>query len=275
MQFYLRKKATILSGMLFLIFFCFCDVCVADSNLACSQLRIAFYEDGALFYHNTKGEFLGIDKDVIDELQRRTACFFRTSVDSRVRIWAQLRQGTLDLSVSGIATKEREKFTRFIPYFSTRNFAILRKNLPPESQSAEGFLAYSQLRVGVVKGFQHGETYEAWLAQMRSQGRVEEVGDFETVIRLFRAHRIDAMLALPTGMLPLQAPELREQFVIKDWVPTETVNFSLVISKANVSDELAVLFEKTIADMRKDGCIEAILHKHLGPDLMTNVHNVN
>ena len=254
--------------LILLIFFHLSQQCHATDLTACEQLTLAFYEDGALYYRNTQGNYVGIDKDVVEEIQRRSGCHFKTSIDSRVRIWSRLQQHSLDFSVSGIATPERNKFARFIPYFSTHNFAILRNTLPLESQTLEGFYADTSLRVAVVRGFQHGATFDAWLTRLRRQGRIQEVGDFETVIRLFLAHRIDAMLALPTGMLPLNTKELSRQIVIKDWAPDESVNFSFIMSKANVSADIGDLIEKTINDMRKDGTVDKIFREHLGPDLL-------
>ena len=96
----------------------------------CGTIQLAYYENGALYYRNQDGSYSGIDKDVVEEVARRSGCHFNTVLESRIRIWTQLSNGTLAMSVSGIATPEREKTSRFIPYFATRNYALLHRNAP-------------------------------------------------------------------------------------------------------------------------------------------------
>jgi polar amino acid transport system substrate-binding protein len=124
-----------------------CGACAAYAQPgdACGDLSLACYEMDALYYHAPDGGWAGIDKDVIDELARRTGCRFQTTRESRVRIWSQLARAKLDMSVSGIATPERERFARFIPYFSTRNYVLMRQDLRPDAASAHDWFCHARL----------------------------------------------------------------------------------------------------------------------------------
>ena len=90
----------------------------AAETHSCGHLRSAFYEYGALYYQAADGRWTGIDKDVVDEVARRMGCTIEPSTDSRVRIWAGLSGGNLDMTVSAVATPEREKIGRMVPYLS-------------------------------------------------------------------------------------------------------------------------------------------------------------
>ncbi|MFY7864122.1 MAG: hypothetical protein ACOVRJ_04700, partial [Roseateles sp.] len=62
----------------------------AAKAVACGPYTLAYYELGALYYRDADGRFAGIDKDVVEELSRRSGCSFKTVRESRVRIWDQL-----------------------------------------------------------------------------------------------------------------------------------------------------------------------------------------
>ncbi|MBI3283713.1 MAG: transporter substrate-binding domain-containing protein [Burkholderiales bacterium] len=240
----------------------------AAPETECGTIQLAYYELGALFYRSADGSYTGIDKDVVEELERRTTCRFHTAVESRVRIWSQLSTGALDMSVSGIATPEREKFARFIPYFTTRNYVLLHKDVPPAAHSMEGFLADPSLMVAVVKSFRHGPAYDVWLDKLRAQKRVYEAADFDSVMRLFMARRVHAVLALPITFQPFRMREqMNELTLIKDWSPHDKVVHGLIVSRSRVSLANFELLEKTISAMREDGSLENIFQRHIGAEL--------
>jgi polar amino acid transport system substrate-binding protein len=241
---------------------------VGLSEPACGRYTLAFYELGALYYRNAAGEYAGIDKDVVDELGRRSGCKFSTTLESRVRIWDQLAKHKLDLSVSGIATPERQQFAEFLPYFQTRNYALLRRELVVSLATPEAFLADPLRRVAVVKSFKHGAVFDAWLAQLRTQHRVDELPDFDSVLRVFKAGRVDAILALPTVLARVQAtnPAL-DQFSIMDWAPHDRIVHALIVSRDRVSPSDRELLRAGLQSMHKDGTLEAIFKRHVGSTL--------
>ena len=231
----------------------------------CGPYTLAFYELGLLYHHDDSGGFSGIDKDVIQALQQRSQCEFRPLLESRVRIWDRLAAGSLDLSVSGIATPERERFADFVPYFQTRNFALMRKALAQRLPTPEAFLADGTRRVVVVKAFRHGPGYDRFIGQLREQGRLVEAADFDTVLRLFLAGRADLMLALPTSWSPmLQKPALMDQLAVLDWAPQDRVVHGLIMSRARLSEAERQRLRQALESLVADGSIEAIFRRHVG-----------
>lgn len=231
----------------------------------CGPYTLAFYELGLLYHHDGDAGFSGIDKDVVQALQQRSQCEFRPLLESRVRIWDRLAAGSLDLSVSGIATPERERFADFVPYFQTRNFALMRKELAQRLPTPEAFLADSTRRVVVVKAFRHGPGYDSFIGQLREQGRLVEAADFDTVLRLFLAGRADLMLALPTSWSPmLQKPALMNQLAVLDWAPQDRVVHGLIMSRARLSEAERQRLRQALESLVADGSIEAIFRRHVG-----------
>jgi len=224
--------------LILLIFVCLvppASTVLAVTNTVCGSFKVAFYEHGALYYKNINGDYTGIDKDIIDELAHRTGCQFETSLESRVRIWSQMEKNVLDISVSAIEIPEREKYAYFINYITARNYALLQNDVPVRAQTMAGFLANSSLTVAVVKSFRHGVVFDAWLDKLRSENRVHEVADFRSLFRVFKAHRVDAIIALPIswGQLTVKE-EFLENARIFDWASNDKFDAGLVISKKRV-----------------------------------------
>lgn len=246
-----------------------------NNGSACGDITVAFYEHGALYYRTPDGKLTGIDKDVIDELGRRSGCHFHSVLESRVRIWSMLASGGLDMSVSGIATPERQKTSRFITYFSTRNYVLFSKDLPVAAQSLEGFLDDKRYQVAVVRGFKHGQEYDEWLDKLRLQGRVVDAADFNAVIRLLKIGRVHAALALPTSWVPILKQEnMTESVKVMDLSSkTKLIYAGLILSRQRIPESTAVLIEKTIREMREDGTLESIFKRHIGADLAHDMLN--
>lgn len=229
----------------------------------CDHLRVAFYEDGALFYRTAAGGWTGIDKDVVDELARRLGCSLDVTVDSRVRIWAGLANGNVDMSVSAIPLPEREKIGRFVPYMIDRNFVLLHKQLGNRLRGMDSFLADPQYKIAVVKSYKHGPAYEAWLTRLRAQGRVFETPDYRSMMRLFKLGRVDAVMATPTSWYPLvQQEQLGGTYSVMDWAPHENMVSGLVLSRRNVDEATVARFSQAVRAMRDDGTLRRIFERH-------------
>ena len=244
-------------------------VAQAEPQAGCGHLRSAFYEYGALYYKTADGGWTGIDKDVVDEVARRLGCTIDATTDSRVRIWAGLQGGSIDMSVSAVATPEREKIGRLIPYLSERNYVLLNKTVPAELRTMDEFLANPDFKIGVIKSFRHGKFYDAWLEQLRAHGRVYEAPDYSALQRLFQLGRVHAMMAISSGWYPMMKQEQHAATLrVMDWAPPrDAVVGGLILSRQHVDEAMAARFSQTIRAMRDDGTLRRIFERHLNPEL--------
>lgn len=239
----------------------------------CGSLTVGFYEHGALYYRTAQG-WTGIDKEVIDELGRRTGCQFLGTLESSSRIWSAMRAGNLALTVSTIPTAERESFGRSVIYMASRQFAVLHKSVPPTMRSSAAFLGNENLRVGVVRNFRHSPSYENWLNKLRSQGRVYEAPDMPALVRLLKLGRVHALVLLPTARTELKQQGVLQDVEFQDWTASqERVRIGLLVSRQLVPAERVAQFEQAIHAMREDGTLEAIFRRHLGPELGRSMAN--
>ncbi|GGX29399.1 hypothetical protein GCM10010946_02830 [Undibacterium squillarum] len=233
---------------------------------ACGPYQLAFYEFGTLYYQAENGG-AGIDKDLIDELVKRSGCKLQTSVDSRVRIWSRMEAATLDMTVSGIATPEREKFAVFLPYITTRNYVLMQPEVAALIATQEAFLRDSTLMLGVVKSFRHGKYYDEVVETLRKQGRIVEASDYPTLVRIFQAKRVSAILGLPTSLAPIiTGSKSLSPGQIADWSMTDDVTGSLVLSRQRMATKDIERLRQALQAIKDDGTLDQILHRHLQPE---------
>lgn len=231
---------------------------------ACGPYRVSLYDFGRLYYRNAQGQATGIDKDIIDALAQRSGCSFEVSVDSRVRIWAGIKAGTLDVATSAVATPERLALGDIAAYLQARNQLLVRQAAAPRLTSLAAFMSDPDARVVVVKSFVNGPPFDAWLAALRQQGKVSEVGDYGAAIRVFAGGRADAMIAstLTLGAVR-QAFGATQGFVELEGVHTKFFPAGLLMSRRTVSPADRTRLSKGLAEMLRDGTVYDILKRHL------------
>lgn len=238
----------------------------APVNCGPRPIRLAFYTYGAFYFEDANGKAQGVDKEIVDALSRRSGCRFDTQLMARARIWADLASGTLDMSVSGIETPERDQFAWFAHYVSSKNYTLVFVDAAKKLRNAESFLAQPKLKFGVVRGFKHGVEQDRILEQLRAEGRVEESADFDTVFKKFKEHRVDAMFIEPLDYRYYSKRFHLQGTEIQDWAPgTKGAPAGLILSKRRFSETDAKQWRALIDSLRDDGSLKAIYSRYLPP----------
>jgi polar amino acid transport system substrate-binding protein len=240
-------------------------VAIAKDGPHCPEpITLALYEHGYLY---DKASNRGIDKDVAEELSKRSGCRFEMSVQPRARIWHALETGRLMMSVSGIQTPERDAFASFVPYMSLKNYVLVNSAL--DVKSAAEFAANPKLLWGTVRAFKHGKKADEFLEQLRGSSRVRESADSLSVMQIFALpNRTSATFAQP----PVYAKYIKElgiapQVRIEDWFPEDApVPLGLVFSKKHFSPSEVQKWSDIVQKMRADGSLKLIYERYLGAD---------
>ena len=235
-----------------------------DRSLCPSQpIRFAHYEMGALY---TKGHG-GIDEDVLQELKKRSHCDITVTVLPRARSWYDLEQGNLDMLASGVPTPEREKFAWFAPYLADKKYVILGPDVAHQITTMEQFIAAPKLMMGGVRSFKYSPLYDALVERLEVTGRLEQVGDLDTLYRMFAHGRFDATIASPLAYryyFERYPPRGKVRYL--DWDTNSKAVSALVLSKKAFSAKQARQWQALMKTMLSDGTILQILSRHLGPE---------
>lgn len=234
-----------------------------QAALACGPYTVALFDHGLLYTRQPDGKWGGLDKDVVDEVARRTGCRFKLVLESRVRIWSMIESDTLDMTVSGIATPEREAHAHFLPYVSSHSIVVMHRELGPEIDSTAAFLAAPAHTLGVVRGYVNGNGLAPWIGQLRSAGRVHDASDMTALVNLLNIGRVSAIVVPQVSWLAtVRAGGGRGQRVA-NWGQRDGFVAGLVVSKARVPEAQAHKMAQALKAMRADGTLETIFRRYM------------
>jgi polar amino acid transport system substrate-binding protein len=234
------------------------------SAQACGPHTAALYRYARFYYDDPRTGPAGIDKDMFDELARRSGCQLNQVVESRVRIWQEMRRGTVQLTLSALSSPERREIAELLPYAQGRFQLLVRRGLAGRVQSLAAFEADPALRLVHVRGYVHGPALDPWLQRLRSQGRLVETADFETASRMLRAGRADALLSLPSSYaFAIDGSDHPDNPVPVDVTPNERSVMSLAMAHAMPEADRQRL-RRALQAMLADGTVHDIMRRHLG-----------
>lgn len=243
----------------------------APAEFGCERadLRVDFHPFGLAYWRDAGGQRQGTDVELLNALAQETGCNFAIGELSRVLIWKKLQTGQTDLVLSALPTPERDQWGHFIalPYWENRNQLVISKQLPKPASMAE-LLAYPALRLGVVRGYRYGDTqWDTLIAHQRSQGRLVEVADLETVYRLFKLGRINALISTPmTYRLLLPRHGLQKLADTVDWSPgAPPLRSGIYLSRQRFSPAELARWDALLGGPFRER-FKAILTRYLGPE---------
>ncbi|MBK7003583.1 MAG: transporter substrate-binding domain-containing protein [Rhodoferax sp.] len=230
------------------------------------------YFDYGFFYDPAEGG-KGIDKDILDELIKRTGCRFDAKLLPRARSWADVASGDLDMFPTGIPNAERERFAWFANYMAMKNYAIVHSRDAASIKRAEDFIANKSLKFGVVRSFKHGTEQDQWLDQLRKEQRVQESPDAETVYKKLKEQHVDAMFSQPPVYRKnLKLLGMENMVTVQDWTPSERgAVHGLVLSKSRFSEAEAEKWRAVMLKMREDGTLKKIFSRYLPADEVAKI----
>jgi len=233
----------------------------ADKPDCTRSFSLALHDHG-LLYSNQSGE--GIDKDVADELIRRSGCKFNVTVMPRARIWQLIESGALDFSLSGITNEARDKFAGFAWYFSNKYYLLVRKDAAIRRLS--DFEGNPALKLGVIRSFRYSPTANRLVDRLDAEQRVSYSTSLDPLYQILLGNRVQAMIIEPFDYPALQSANLREQTAIVEF-DDPPVPHGLIMSKAALSPSQQQAWRTLIDGMRADGTVQRIFEKYFTPDL--------
>ncbi len=245
---------------------CACGIHSATTAVLCADKAwtAGLYEHGVLFFDGRSG----IDQDIINEIRKRTHCKIYTSLMPRARIWHDLEQGDLDLSVSGMKTRERLDFAWFIPYMQMKSMVLLAPTVPLSVKQAEDFVQRSDLIFGAVRSFKHGQFNDQVLEQLTQQNRLQYYPDSRTLFKALKQQRVHAIFAqAPVYRHLIPELELSPKLRILDWAPQEPgIEHGLVLAKTSFNEEQQQEWHQLMQELKQDGSLLRIFKAYLPED---------
>ena len=234
----------------------------------CSRsYTLALHDHGLLYSDDTD---TGIDKDVADELIRRSGCKVTVSLMPRARIWQLIESGALDFSLSGIANVERDKFAAFAWYFSNQYYLLVRNDSGVRQLS--DFEKNEKLQLGVIRSFRYSESANGLVDKLQNANRVSQAGGLAPLYQILMLGRIQGMIIEPFDFPALEERKIREissVLVFND----PPVPHGLIMSKKGLSGAQQEQWRAMVSGMRTDGTMRRIFEKYFKPELAAALVN--
>jgi len=209
---------------------------------------------------------VGLDKDVIDELQSRSKCKFTLVSMPRARIFAELEAGRIDMTTSVMGTPERLNYLWIFNYFQTEFYAVGLQKSAKVFRTGEEFISNPEApKLGVVRGFSYGPVLNALVARLAAEKRVEEVSSIELLFKMLAADRMPVILASPMAYRKILADEgLEDKVAIVDWDNANGASpRGLAFSKKIFSEQSAKDWGLVVDAMCRDGTMKRLIGKYL------------
>lgn len=206
----------------------------------------------------------GLDLDMLQELERRSGCALRSVVESRLRIWDQMRRGVLQLTLSSVITPERREVAEIHPYLQARFQLLLQGRAMTGVSTLADFEATPDLHLLGVRGYAYGPSFGPLVQRLRLQGRLVEASDFQTATRMFRAGRAEGLILAPSAI-----PEVLEAYRgiplprVIDPTPHERLLVGMAMSLTMPESDRQRLTQ-ALAAMRQDGTLQTLVMRHFG-----------
>lgn len=228
----------------------------------CSRpFTLALHDHGLLFSADTH---TGIDKDVADELVRRSGCKVTVSLMARARIWQLIESGALDFSLSGITNAERDKFAGFAWYFNNKYYLLVRKDSGIRNQA--DFEKNDKLQLGVIRSFRYSESANRLVDKLQDANRVSQASGLEPLYQTLMLNKIQGMIIEPFDYPALDEKKIREISSIVEF-NDPPVPHGLIMSKKSLPMAEQEKWRSLINDMRTDGTLLRIFETYFKPEL--------
>jgi len=235
---------------------------IAQSGPDCSRPFTLGLHDHGLLY--TAANDSGIDKDIAEELIRRSGCKIVVSLMQRARIWQLIEAGALDFSLSGITNEARDKFASFAWYFSNKYYLLVRRDAPV--QNIADFEANAGLRIGIIRGFRYSTSANALVDKLDAAQRVSYSSGLEPLYELLLANRIQAMIIEPFDYPAIEAERIRDISSIIEF-GDEPVRHGLIMARKSLSAQEQEKWRMLMKNMRADGTVRRIFEKYFPPEM--------
>ncbi|WP_271194048.1 substrate-binding periplasmic protein [Pseudomonas turukhanskensis] len=234
----------------------------AASGVTCTRtLTLALHDHGLLYSADTDA---GIDKDIAEELIKRSGCSVTVSLLPRARIWQLIEQGGLDFSLSGIADEARNRYASFAWYFSDQFYLLVREDAQVEKLA--DFAANPALQLGVIRSFRYSPRANELVDTLTAQRRVRHAARLEPLYEVLMANQIQGMIIEPFDYPQVQSEKIRQHTRVVETGDAPTPH-GLIMSNKSLSIEERAQWRAIIDAMRADGTVERIFAKYLPAEL--------
>lgn len=145
------------------------------------------------------GEIIsGVYPEILDELSAKEKCNFELSIVPRARLEMMFENGQADILIPATLTPRRDRLGFFVPLISNRAMLISVQEQSIPVKNFKELLEQKEKKIALVRGFDYGEKYQAFLKELQKQNRLRLEADPVSVARLLKSGAADYTLMAPS-----------------------------------------------------------------------------
>ncbi|MFZ6745513.1 substrate-binding periplasmic protein [Undibacterium sp. JH2W] len=243
-----------------------CNIATAAPKCPPNPIKLDFIELG-IYFKSERGVAAGngIDRDLVDELSKRSGCVFDARMQARARSLIEIKAGRTDMMMATLSTPEREEYLWLFPYVRSHHIVLLGPAAPATMQTLAQFQAASTLKFGAIRGFMHSAFYDPLITAWTQADRIRFYVD--------EAHLINALIKGEVAAVTSYQGAF--QFYIDSKINPNTVRVvdwdagnlqavgNLAISKARFSQAEAHEWGMLLKAIQQDGTLLKIYRKYV------------
>ncbi|MCX7130303.1 transporter substrate-binding domain-containing protein [Aeromonas sp.] len=155
-------------------------------------------------YRNEQQQISGLDVELLNAIFQRANYQAKFSEMPWARVLHELKFGTVQLAMSANITTERQQYARFShPYREEETAIVIRRQ---DAERWRGITTLEQLintpdfHIGVLKGFDYGNTFRQLMARPELQSRLQMRLRLEQLLKMLQGGRIQGFILDPHGL---------------------------------------------------------------------------
>jgi len=204
------------------------------------------------------GEIIsGVYPEILSDLTAKEKCNFELSIVPRARLEMMFENGHADILIPATRTARRDQLGYFIPLISNRAMLISVREQSIPVKNFKELLEQKAAKIAVVRGFDYGEKYQAFLKELQKRNRLRFEADPVSVARLLKSGAADYTLMAPSifaGSVQIdeRVTDLEDKL---QYQPLQELNWGesgVYFSKKSLStadvQELQEIFERAASD---------------------------
>lgn len=216
-------------------------------------------------FRNEQHQICGLDVELLNAIFERAGYQAKFSEMPWARVLHELQFGTVQLTMSANITAERQQYARFShPYREEDTVIIIRRQDEPrwrEITTLDELIKTPEFHIGVLKGFDYGDTFRQLMARPEMQQRLQMRLRLDQLLKMLNAGRIQGLILDPHGMQEWahQGYSLAELYIL---LQIERTPVHLMLSQKSTTPEQLDRLNRAIDEVKKSPEYQQILKRY-------------
>lgn len=216
-------------------------------------------------YRNEQQQLRGLDVELLNAIFLRAGYQAKFNEMPWARVLHELKFGTVQLTMSANITAERQQYARFShPYREEETAIIIRRQ---DVERWRGITTLEQLintpdfHIGVLKGFDYGNTFRQLMARPELQPRLQMRLRLDQLLKMLQGGRIQGFILDPHGLQGWQGKD-EAQDQLYTLLRIEVTPVHLMLSKESTTEAQLQRINQAIAQLKQSPDYQQILDRY-------------